>query len=200
MKGPKKDRHSSRLGAALALAAFGAVVLAAPLLAAGGYLVSDEKKECLQVAANPGIGVGGYYYSETCPEGYTINDLPQPEQPWWIKLLNQLDKLFGLSDKYLWVFSVSKLASIAAAVLLVKRILGVVGATIAGKWTWLVTAVVGFLSYIEPLLSDGKLSVYEAILAVFYVVFGSSVVWKTMKALIQQSPLLQELKGAVTGK
>lgn len=190
----KKGRFASWVVLAVLVFALGA-----PLLWAG-YLVSDKEKVCYQVSSNPGIGLGVFYYSEECPSGYAVKSLPEPETSWWVKLLNMLDKLFGLSNKYVWVFSISKLATIAAIVLFIKRLLGLVGATIGGKWTWLLSAVVGFLTYIEPLLSDGKLSVYELLLSVFYVVFGSSLVWKTAKAAVGKEKLTTELKGAFTGK
>lgn len=199
----EKSCFTARVALATAVGAVFAFLLAAPLLDAqpqGGFLVSDQKRQCHPVPSNPGIGIAGYRYATECPDGYQVTPLPKPEQPWWIKLLDLLDRLFGLSNKFVWVFPLSKLASITAVVLVMKRVLQAIGLAVAGRWTWLVTAAVSFLMYIEPLLADGKLSVYELILSLLYAVFGSSVAWKTIRSAVTGRPLLKEIGGAFTGR
>lgn len=185
----KKNRNTFRLAFALVLAA---VFTLAPTVAFAGYLVSDAQRICVPVAQNPGIGLGGYVYAETCPEGYTIVELPPtPEKPWYVRLLEVLDTWLGLKSKIIWIPSASQLALLASLVLLLRRLLQLfqipfVDSLTHGFGTLLISAVLSFLLYVQPLVADGALTAYEAILALLSTVAGAAGLWEVIKRLVRR--------------
>lgn len=179
----KTYRYSARLAAAALLAAAGVMVLAPALWAAGGYLVSDEQRECIAVAGPPGIGIGGYRYSETCPEGYAIKELPSPpEPPAWQKLLDAIDSWFGLKNRILWIPTAKQLLLLSFLVLLIRRALPFV----SGGKTLVVSTVLAWLLYIQGAVADGSLSAYEAIASLLATVAGAAGLWEGIKRLVRR--------------
>lgn len=176
----------------LALAAVGNLVLAAPLWAAGGYLVSDERKECYAVEQAPGIGLGGLRYSETCPEGYEVKPLPQPEPPWYVKLLDALDKWFGLKSKVLWIPTAGQVALVSSLVLVLRRLLQLFQVPLIEKLThgWgtvALSALISFLTVVQPMLEDQTFTAYELGLALAATLGMASAFWETLKTLVGSS-------------
>jgi hypothetical protein len=174
----------------LVLAFVGAVVFASavicPAEAASKWYVNHELKQCVPYA---GIGLGGgWVVADECPAGYQV---PQsPEEPWYIKLLKLLDGWFGLQEKVVWLPSAKVLAGIASLVLVLRRFLQVFGGLFDklthGVGTLVLSAVVSFLVQVQPLLADGKLTVYEAVLALLTTVAGAAGVWEVLKRLVRK--------------
>lgn len=180
------------LGLTLALAAAGGLVLGPALWAAGGFLVSDERQECYPVTQPPGIGLGGLRFSETCPEGYTVKDLPAPEPPWYIKLLDALDKWFGLKSKIVWLPTAGQLALVASLVLILRRLLQLFQIPLLdrlthGLATIILSAAISFLTVVQPMLADSSLTAYELLAALLATVGGSAGLWELLKALVSPS-------------
>jgi len=182
----KKFRDSAWLGAALALPAVLGLVLAAPVFAAQQWYVNHETRQCLPYA---GIGLGGaWVLADTCPEGYSLP--APPEEPWYIRLLNALDRWFGLKDKVVWVPSASQIALVTSAVLVLRRLLQVfslpfIDALTHGIGTLVISAILSFLVAVQPSLADGKLTAYEAILALVATVAGAAGLWEALKRLVR---------------
>lgn len=178
----KKSRHTARLAAAFALAAAGVLVLAPALWADGGYLVSDSRRVCHPVEQDPGIGIGGYYYASTCPEGYTVEPLPQPEPPAWQKLLDALDSWFGLKNRVVWVPTAKQLLLLSFLILLIKRALPFIN----GGKTLVVSTVLAWLLYIQDAVADGSLTAYEAVASLAATVLGAAGLWEVIKRLVRR--------------
>lgn len=183
---------AARLVAALALAAIGVLVLAAPLLAAGGYLVSDAKRECYFLEQQPGIGLGGLRWAEQCPEGYAVATLPQPEKPWYAKLLDALDKWFGLRNRVLWLPTAGQVALVTSLILLLRRLLQLFQVPLVEKLThgWgtvVLSALVSFLTAVQPMLDDGAFTWYELGLALAVTMGTASALWEVVKGLVGPS-------------
>jgi len=157
-----------------------------PAEAAGKWYVNHELKQCIPYA---GIGLGGdWVVADECPDGYQV---PQPpEEPWYIKLLKILDGWFGLQEKVVWLPSAKVLAGIASLVLVLRRFLQVFGELFDkvthGVGTLVLSAVVSFLVHVQPLLADGKLTAYEAVLALLATVAGAAGVWELLKRLVRK--------------
>lgn len=193
-------RFAAGLAFTLALAAVGNLVLAAPLWAAGGYLVSDDKKECYAVEQPPGIGLGGLRYSEVCPEGYEVKPLPQPEPPWYMKLLDALDKWFGLKSKVLWMPTAGQVALVASLVLVLRRLLQLFQTPLIEKLThgWgtaLLSALVSFVTVVQPMLEDGSFTAYELALALLATFGMAAAFWELVKSLVGKSAASERLFG-----
>lgn len=193
---------AARLGFALALAAVGGVVLAAPLLAAGGYLVSDAKRECYPLSRPPGVGLGGLRWAEECPEGYEVKPLPQPEKPWYVKLLDVLDRWFGLKDRVLWVPSAGQVALVTSLVLLLRRLaqlfqVPIIDQVTHGWGTVVISALVSFLTVVQPLVEDGSLTWYELGLALGATMGAAAAFWEVIKGLVGPSAASDRLGRAL---
>jgi hypothetical protein len=182
----RRFRDSARLGAALALPAVLGLVLAAPVLAAQQWYVNHDAKQCIPYA---GIGLGGnWVVAETCPEGYSQPVLPQ--EPWYIRLLNALDRWFGLREKVVWVPSAAQIALVTSAVLVLRRLLQLLSLPFIdrltnGVGTLLISVLLSFLVAVQPSLADGKLTAYEAVLALVTTVAGAAGLWEALKRLVR---------------
>lgn len=183
---------TARLAFTLALAAIGVLVLASPVLATAGYLVSDAKKECYFLPQNPGIGLGGLRWADECPEGYEVKPLPQPETPWYFKLLELLDRWFGLKNRVLWLPSAGQVAFVTSLVLLLRRLLQVFQLpfiqTLTKGWgTVILSTIISFLTVVEPLIADQQFTWYELILALVSTVGAAAATWEVLKSLVGPS-------------
>lgn len=167
-------------------------LVAVPSLVIAGYLVNDSKKECLVVGENPGIGIAGYRYSDTCPDDYSVVFQGPVEKPWYVKLLEVLDTWFGLKSRVLWVPSAGQIAFVSALVLALRRFLQLplFGALFDrlthGVGTLIISFVVSTLTNIQGYL-DGGLTVWELALAIFSTVAGAAVFWESLKRLVRKS-------------
>lgn len=190
-------RLAAGVGFALALAAIGGMVLAPALWAAGGYLVNDQKKVCHFLEQPPGVGLGGYRWAEQCPEGYEVLPLPAPEKPWYVKLLDALDRWFGLKQKVIWLPTAGQVALVGSIVLLLRRLLQVLQHPLIdrlthGLGTIIISAIVSVLTVVQPMLEDQALSLYELLLALASTVALSSGFWELLKSLVGPSAVESE--------
>jgi len=170
----------------LALPALLGLVLAAPVLAAQQWYVNHETRQCIP---NAGIGLGSpWVLADSCPEGYS--QPAPPEEPWYIKLLSALDRWFGLKDRVVWVPSAAQIALVTSAVLVLRRLLQLLSLPFVdrlthGIGTIVISALLSFLVAVQPSLADGKLTAYEAILALVTTVAGAAGLWEALKRLVR---------------
>jgi hypothetical protein len=161
--------------------------------AAGGFLVSDSKKECIPVASNPGIGLAGYRYGEVCPDGYGVVT-PSNSTPFYIKLLNLLDSWFGLRNKLVFLPNGLFVAFLMFLVALIRFVAsqpllnGVLDKITNGKGTVALTAALGLLLQLQDFLQGG-LTAYEALTWLFSVI-GAMGLWEVVKRIVRKVPVL----------
>lgn len=181
----RPNRCATWLAVALVVGASVAPLLGAPLLLqAKPYIVNHELRQCMP---NPGIGLGGWEPAEACPEGYQLLTPQPPEKPWYLKLLELLDSLFGLSNKVVWVPKASTLVGLAAFILIVRRVLQVFGGVLDklthGVGPIVMNALISLYVALEGKLADG-LTLYEVLEAVLTFV-GTWLSWEAIKRLVR---------------
>jgi len=160
---------------------------------AGGFLISDSKKECVPVSSNPGIALGGYRYGEVCPKGYSVVK-PEDRTPFYIKLLSLLDNWFGLKNKLLFLPNGLFVAFLMFLVALIRFIAsqpilkGVLDKATNGKGTVILTAALSLLLQLQDFLQGG-LTAYEA-LTWFFSVIGAMGLWEVVKRIVRKVPVL----------
>jgi hypothetical protein len=161
-----------------------ALLAAAPAVA--GWLVDESARVCYgPVAGPPGIGLGSLKYADACPSGYAQAQLPQAPKPWWQSALEQLDTWFGLSRKVLWVPTLKQLAVLTMIIAILRHGVGL-SRWVSGPWTIVLSAILSVALYIQGAVTDGSLTLMEAILAVVTTVAGSAGLWEAMKRLVRR--------------
>lgn len=164
--------------------------LVVPSIVVAGFLVNDEKKECVVVEGEPGFGIAGMRYSEDCPSGYAVVTNQRPTKAWYVELLESLDRWFGLKKKIIWMPSASQIAFVTSLILGIRRFLQLpLFGTIFDKLTHgFGTIVLTFVASVLTQLSgylDGGLTAFELCLAVLSNLAGAVAFWEFVKRLVR---------------
>lgn len=147
-------------------------------IAEAGYLVSDSKKEC--VPASGAIGLSGYTYMETCPEGYTVV-IPQKEEVWWQALIRKLLAGYNVEVSPKKVFIISTVVSV------VKFILLKLGVVLSGPAALAFTLLISIVESFLAAAKDGVLAGNELAEALIGLINGLLAgTWFKLTTLVQK--------------